>query len=379
MFASLNIQIDVHDPCFGKFITDEFENEPEITVSACRDLEPNIFFLEDAEGNDQFLKKLSTLRQELPKVGIFVISSNSSPDHIVEVMKAGADEYFMKPVSPQKIREAVARVQLKLLDGGKRTAGKAFAFLGSKGGLGTSVLSVNTTSALASRKSGRCALIDLDLQAGDSSVLLDVVPKTTISDVIRNYQRLDAGFLMGVMEKTENGFDLLAAPTSPNECSDVTGEHVRKILWLSRNLYETVIVDCPAMDVDERTLEVLRATNKTFIVTDLSVPAVRNASRLLKHLRQAGIGRAEVVVSRYIKGQAATLDQVEKTLGCRIYWLFPNDFESTMGSINRGTPLMKYDPRSALARSIAEFVQKLLDPAAFPHYRGAKGLLGKAV
>jgi pilus assembly protein CpaE len=379
MFASINILIDVHDPLFGKFITAEFENEPEITVSACSDLDPNILFLDDADGNENFFQKINTLRQELQNVGIFVISSNSSPEHIVKVMKAGADEYFMKPVSPQKIREAVARVQLKLLDGGKKTAGKAFAFLGSKGGLGTSVLSVNTTSALACRKSGRCALIDLDLQAGDSSVMLDLVPKTTISDVIRNYQRLDAGFLMGVMEKTDNGFDLLAAPTLPDECSEMTGEHVRKILQLSRNLYETVIIDCAAMDVDERALEVLRITDKTFIVTDLSVPAVRNASRLLKHLRKAGIARAEVVVSRYIKGQAATLDQVEKTLGCRIFWLFPNDFESTMGSINRGTPLMQYDPRSALARNITEFVQKLQDPVAFPHYRGAKGLLGKAI
>jgi pilus assembly protein CpaE len=379
MLSSINILLDVHDPFFRKIMTEEFQNEPEITVSASRQLEPDIFFLDDAEGNENFLKKLSALRQELPHVGIFVISSNSSPDHIVEVMKAGADEYFMKPASPQKIREAVARVRLKLHDGGKKAAGRSFAFLGSKGGLGTSVLAVNTASALATRKTGRCALIDLNLQAGDSGVMLDLVPKTTISDVIRNYQRLDAGFLMGVMEKTDSGFDLLAAPASPDECSDVTGEHVRKILQLSRNLYGTIIVDCPAMDIDDRALEVLRVTDKAFIVTDLSVPAVRNASRLLKLLRKAGIGRTEVVVNRYIKGQASTLDEVEKTLGCRIYWLFPNDFESTMGSINRGTPLMNYDPRSALARNITEFVQKVQDPAAFPHYRGAKGLLGKAV
>jgi pilus assembly protein CpaE len=151
------------------------------------------------------------------------------------------------------------------------------------------------------------------------------------------------------------------------------------VLQLCRNHYETVIVDCPAMDVDERARGALQFADTIFVVTDLSVPAVRNATRLLKLLRKAGIPRIEVVANRYIKGQAATLDEVEKTLGCRIYWLFPNDFESTMGSINRGTPLMKYDPRSALARNITEFIEKIQDPDSFPQYRGAKGLLGKAV
>ncbi len=380
MLHPLYITLDVHDPFIGKILSEEFDNEPDITIASQPDpVAPNIFFLDDEVESGNIFEKIRDLRVDFPNVGIFVVSSNSSPENIVEIMKAGANEFFMKPINPQKIREAIDRMQLKLLDGGKKTAGRAYAFLGSKGGLGTTILSVNTAAVLAGQKTRRCSLVDLNLQAGDSSVLLDLVPKTTISDVIRNYDRLDAAFLLGVMEKTDDGFHLLAAPTAPDESADVTEEHVGKVLQICRSHYESVVVDCPAMDVDERTLAALRVANTTFIVTDLSVPAVRNASRLLKMLRKAGISRTEVVVNRYLKGQAGTLDEVEKTLGCRIYWLFPNDFESTIESINRGTPLMRYNPRSALARSITEFTQKLQDPAAFPQYRGAKGLLGKAV
>lgn len=339
----------------------------------------DIAFLDDDNELPCILEQISRLRQDCPNTKLFVISSDFSPEHIVETMKAGATEFFLKPVDSTKVREAIHRVQLQMLDGGKTATGKTYAFLGSKGGLGTTVLSVNVTAAMTEQQAGRSSLIDLNLQAGDSSVLLDLVPKTTISDVIRNYNRLDAAFLLGVMEKTDEGFELLAAPASPEESEDVTGEHIGKVLQLCRNHYDSVIVDCPAMDVDERILEALRSADTTFVVTDLSVPAVRNASRLLKLLRKEGIARIEVVVNRYLKGQAATLEEVEKTLGCRIFWLFPNDFESTMESINRGTPLMRYNPRSAFARNIMEFVQKLQDPKAFPQYRGAKGLLGKAV
>jgi pilus assembly protein CpaE len=376
----MHVSIDITNRQHRKILAEEVLSLPGISIVEKSGPAADIIFLDDEPGAGCIFDRIRTLLQDSPKSTLFVISSDSSPEHIVAVMKAGANEYFMTPLHPQKIREAIERVQAQRLSGGeKKNAGKVHAFLGSKGGLGTTVLAVNITAALANGKSGRCSLLDLNLQAGDCSVLLDIMPKATISDVIRNYSRLDAAFLRGVLEKTEVGFDLLAAPNSPEESAAVMSEHIGKVLHLCRSSFETVIVDCPAMEVDDRALEALRATDTTFIVTDLSVPAVRNASRLLKLLRTEGIGRTEVVVNRYLKGQSATLDEVEKTLGCRIFWLFPNDFESTMESINRGTPLMKYDPRSTLARNITEFVQKLQDPKAFPQYRGAKGLLGKAV
>ncbi|MBE0598425.1 MAG: hypothetical protein IH614_14250 [Desulfuromonadales bacterium] len=326
------------------------------------------------------LGKIGSLHQKHPQASIFVISSNPSPDHIVEVMKAGASEFFMHPVNPEKIREAMNRVRLKLVEGGQKTIGRAFAFIGSKGGLGTTVLAVNTAVAMAAaRGAQKTALVDLSLQSGDSSVLLDLVPKTTMADVVHNFSRFDPAFLAGVMEPSDVGVDLLAAPPSPEESAEVTGEQVARVLQACRRLYPLTAVDCPAMTLDERTMEALRGAQMVLVVTDLSVPAVRNAARLLKQLRRHEIPRVEVVVNRFVKGQSGTLEEVEKTLERRVFWLFPNDYETTIAATNRGTPLLKYDPRSPLARSIVEFAQKLQDASAFPNYRGVKGLLGKAI
>ncbi len=129
-------------------------------------------------------------------------------------MKAGASEYFLNPINPQKVKDAINRIKLQVFKGGKDANGATYAFLSSKGGLGATVLSVNVAAALAARKAGRSALIDLCLQSGDSSVLLDLVPKTTIVDIARNFDRLDAALIAGVVEKHDLGIDLLAAPAS---------------------------------------------------------------------------------------------------------------------------------------------------------------------
>ena len=381
MLHSITISVEIRNRGLGKILSEEFLKHPNITiVSPGSTEEPNIFFIDDDSQSGNILSKISTLHRKFAKAQIFVVSSDSSPDHIIEVMKAGASEYFLTPLNPQKIREAVERVQFQS-KGRQEANGAVYAFLSSKGGLGATVLSVNVAAALAAQKMGRTGLIDLCLQSGDSSVLLDLVPKTTIVDIARSFDRLDAALIAGVVEKHDLGIDLIAAPASPEEAAEVNPEHVQRLLQLCRGMYQRIVVDCPSITFDDRMQEVFRAADKTFIITDMSVPAVRNASRLLKIFYRAGFPpkKLEVVANRFAKGQAGTIEDVEKTLGRRLYWLFPNDFENTMASTNRGTPIMKYNPRAPLARSIVEFAQRLVEPAAMPNYRGIKGLLGKAI
>jgi len=85
------------------------------------------------------------------------------------------------------------------------------------------------------------------------------------------------------------------------------------------------------------------------------------------------------VVNRYIKGSAISLDEVEKTLHKKIFWLFPNDFDEIISSINRGIPLVKLRPSSPFSRNILEFAQKLNNPQSSENYRGIRGAFGKAI
>uniref|UniRef100_UPI00272E5D38 AAA family ATPase n=1 Tax=Geoalkalibacter sp. TaxID=3041440 RepID=UPI00272E5D38 len=166
----------------------------------------------------------------------------------------------------------------------------------------------------------------------------------------------------------------------PEDSGSVHGTQVKKVLHLAKSLYDHVVVDCTSMLIDECSLEAFQASDRIFILTDLSVPAVRNAARLNQLMQKLRIApdKVEILVNRFTKG-GTPLQDVESILKKTVFWLFPNDFEDVIGSINAGIPLVKSKPGSPFAKNILEFIDKLQNPAGQPHYRGAKGFLGKAI
>ena len=68
---------------------------------------------------------------------------------------------------------------------------------------------------------------------------------------------------------------------------------------------------------------------------------------------------------------------IEKTLGLKVYWTISNDYDSVMGSINQGVPLI-LEGRSRYAEDIrtlgAEIAGLRADPARSG--RGLPGLTG---
>ena len=339
-----------------------------------------LFIINPQNRSDGLLEKINALRQKLPQTGIFVISSDKSPELIVEVIKAGADEFFANPLNPARLKEAVTKIRERLLSLVPITRGCLYSFISAKGGLGSTVVSVNAAAALAMKNKGSVALLDMSLQSGDSSVYLDTLPQTTIADICKNFHRLDFSFLKTSMLHHSTGLHYLAAPKEPEDSGVVHGAQVKKVLHLAKSLYDHVVVDCTSMLVDECSLEAFKASDRIFLLTELSVPSVRNAVRLNQLMQKLGIPpqKVEVVVNRFIKG-GASLQDVEKSLQKRIFWFFPNDFDDVIVSINEGVPLVKGKPGTPFAKNVFEFVEKLKKPENFTSYRGAKSFLGKAI
>jgi len=343
---------------------------------------PQIILLEDQPDNSDLLRRLISLHHNFPLAAIFVISADCRPEHIVEVMKAGATEYFVTPVQSAILQRAVEKVREQRGRTEGSRLGACYSFISSKGGLGSTSLAVNTAALLAEQKGNTVALCDLCFQAADDSTLLDIVQEKTIIDLCGNFHRLDAHFLKGVLARHATGLNFLPAPNKPEDGEEVRPEHVEKICSLLRETHSGVIIDCPSMTVNDCTVQAFTASDKVFIVIDLSVPAVRNASRLFELIRKLGLPpqKVEFLVNRFIKSTPLSLEAAEKTLGKRVFWIFPNDFENIFSSINRGVPLATFNANAPLSKNLAEFAQRLINPAtAAKDYRGMRGTFGKAI
>lgn len=342
---------------------------------------PDIIILDDDPSLGHLTVRIAALKRFFPKSVIFAISADQHPEAIVEAMKAGAANYLVAPIKHGQLVGAVEDVRATLANAGKLAKGSVFSFISSKGGLGSTVIAVNTAVALATKKHGASALFDMSFQSGDSSVLLDVVPEASMADICRNFHRLDASFLKAAMVRHDSGLELLAAPFRPERCEEIEANHVAKILDLMKKLYDTVIVDCTSMFINDCAFESFKASERTVIITDLSVPAIRNAARLAKLIYELGIDqdKVEFVINRFVKGSTLSIEEAEKSLQKRIYWLFPNDFHDIVTSINKGIPLVQLLPHAPFSENVTQFSDRLLSPEINAHYRGIRGTFGKAI
>ncbi|OEU48323.1 MAG: hypothetical protein BA871_16870 [Desulfuromonadales bacterium C00003096] len=342
---------------------------------------PEIIIIDDNPDVQHLHNRLAYLRESFPTAAYFIVSEIQSPQHIIEAMKAGVAEYLVIPIDHKILHNAVEDIRAKLANAGKIARGSVYSFISSKGGLGASVIAVNTAYSMAQKKETSIALFDFSLQSGDASTMLDVIPETTISDLVKNFHRMDASFLSAAMTKAFKRLDFLAAPTSPDDCQRINGEHTTAIIELGKKLYDHLLIDCSSMQINDCSLSAFNASEKIFVVIDLSVPAIRNAARLCELLEKHRIpsSKIEVIASRFIKGGTLTLAEVEKTLERRVSWLFPNDFKSVISSINKGIPLMKFNPGCPLARNLGSFAEMLTKPQPNEKFRGIRGAFGRAI
>ncbi|WP_432821180.1 AAA family ATPase [Trichloromonas sp.] len=389
MSTEISIHINTSDDTLSRWVIEQAGTLPNVKATQgnwAADMEdtspgPDIMIIAGEGEAGQIFSTLQLLRDNFPATSIILISAVQDPKHIVAVMKSGVSEYLIPPLSAESFKNAIEEIRAKAPAAPSKAQGHLYSFISSKGGLGATVVAVNTAAALAENDKRRIALVDMSLQSGDSSTLLDILPQKTISDLCSNFHRLDSSFLQGAMTRHASGINFLPAPHDPEETMNINAAQIETILGLIRKHYDTTIVDCTSMSINSCSVEVFNASEKVFVLTDLSVPAIRNCSRLIDLIRKRGVTaeKVEIAVTRFIKGKNLTISEIEETLKKRIYWLFPNDFDCAISSINMGVPLVRHQPKTCLAKNIQEFVQKLQHPADSTDYRGVKGLFGKTV
>ncbi len=342
---------------------------------------PDIILIDDIVENNDLLARVQTIKEHFPKVTLFVTSANKDHQNIISVMKAGVSEYLVEPVQEDQLYNAIEEVRAKLANSGLLAHGRIYSFVGAKGGVGSTVLAVNAAASLALDKKNSVALLDMSFQSGDASVLLDIVPQNTIMNICENIGRLDVSFLRGVMSGHSTGINFLPAPVNPEDSEDIVKDHISSILNLSRKLYDHIVLDCGSMHVNDCSVEAFKQSDKVFVVTDMSVPSIRNTVRLCKLIRKFGINleKIEIIINRYIKGGALSLGEIEKNFDKPVYWLVPNDFSEIVSSINRGVPLVKLSSNAPFSKNMLELIRKVQGIQNDPDFRGIKGTFGKNI
>src|SRR4029079_5717743 len=326
-------------------------------------LKPSAAIIALSENSLPALKFIERLAAECPSTALISAAHNGSTDVILQSLRAGAREFLRLPISNEELKTVLSRVsafaetQVQI----PKKKGKMVAVFSSKGGCGTSFLATN----LAASAAARTVLVDLNLQAGDLPLFLGVDPKYSIADMVENREQLDDSLISSFVTPYSSHLSLLAAPKQADSADEIEPQHVFTVLERLRVSYHYVDND-PQHTFDSITLAALDQSDEIVLVLTLDIPAIRSTQRALEIFDRLGYPRKKVrvVVNRWSKQIDLVLREVEKFLGEPVIGFVPSDYQSTVNSINLGTPIVTSDPGSKIAQEIKRIAQKLNDGAA---------------
>ena len=331
-------------------------------ASAIQRNAPNVVFL-GVDDLQKGIKDVQCITLLYPQVSVIACASNKDSEWILALMRAGAVEYLLRPIAQQELKQSLQKVSRFLFTTPVQEipSGRVIAVYNPIGGMGTTTVAVNLAAALAVEGT-KVALVDLNLDAGDVSTFLNVNPTYTLSSVASNVERLDANFMMSVMTRHASGPFVLTEPLEVDEAVCITPEQVQRILEQLRGIFSYVVVDCVG-HLAGCNMAIFSSANQILFTTTLSLPALKNTKRYLGAMAAKGLksDRVKLVINRHTPRADIQIRDAEKVLGVAVYQAIPNEYATVVDAINKGMPVVKLSPKSAVAKAIqglAELVKQ---------------------
>lgn len=341
-------------------------SEPGIAAARISSEAPSValFFPDEEIPIDSMLGVVDALTTSHPEIGS-VLVVEPTPDLFRKAMRSGIRDILDPGASSKAIQEQISE-QLGIADRLRATAsspsgpsGSVVTMLEPKGGSGkTSVLS-NLAVLMAQRFPGEVVAMDLDLQFGDLSDALLLEPRYTLADVAKLPGQVDATTLKAFLTRRQDLF-VLCAPSSPAEADIVTPEIVATVVKLLQQEFTWVLIDTAA-GLIEPSLTVLDHSSDLILLASLDAFSIRNLRKTIEIMDQLGI----VVPARHLVLNRADskvgLDRMEAIyqLEMRKATEVPSS-RLVPTSLNRGEPVVEMQPRSQVARRIADLAEELI-------------------
>ncbi len=232
----------------------------------------------------------------------------------------------------------------------KPSLAKVLTIFSIKGGVGKTIISTNLALALSMKKN-RVIIFDMNFHSGDVSSTLNLNPKLSISDLVDNIDFYSPKDMEKVLTPFNDNLKVLAAPIEPELASSIKPELIRQTVDILKEIADYVVIDCPSYFHDT-VLTALSETDRFYLIATVDLLALKGALITLQTLQLLDYPEDKIrfVLNRSKSKVGLTDQEIERSLGIKIWTEIPSDRSVPM-SINTGSPLLIYFPKSPAARS----------------------------
>ena len=244
---------------------------------------PNLILLDISSSPDRLLDDLAPLADVCdPTTKVVIIGRYNDIQLYRDLIRNGVSEYMVAPVS---IADLIAAISAIFIDPEAEPLGRSIAFIGAKGGVGSSTLAHNVAWGISSLFSSETILADLDLAYGTANIDFDQDPAQGIAEAVFSPDRLDEVFLDRLLTKCTDHLSLLAAPSLLDRTYDFERAAFNPILDILHRTAPVSVLDIPHT-WNDWTRALLADVDEVVICAAPDLANLRNTKNLFDSLRK---------------------------------------------------------------------------------------------
>jgi pilus assembly protein CpaE len=296
-----------------------------------------------------------------------------------ELIRSGISEYVIAPISMADIVSVISSI---FVDPEAEPIGRSIAFVGAKGGVGSSTMAHNVAWAMSSLFKSEVVVADLDLAFGTANINFDQDPAQGMGEAVFSPERIDEVYLDRLLATCAEHLSLLAAPSTLDRVYDFDPEAFTQIIDTAQRSAPLLVLDVPHI-WSGWSKNTLTKADDVVITATPELANLRNAKNMVDMLRKL---RPNDPPPRLILNQAGVPKRPEisvqdfaEPLGIEPMAVIP--FEPLLfgNAANNGRMLGEMDGKSPIVATIAEIAHVLTGRSEIKARRkpGLGGILEK--
>ncbi len=235
------------------------------------------------------------------------------------------------------------------------------AFIGAKGGVGTTTVATNVAALLAEKRKS-VILAEIRPDYGTLAVQLKTNPEKNLSGLM-TYEPPAIAEPLVASHLYTTAFDVrvLFGPQRPDEYGELDAGCMGAVLSQLIPSADYVVVDLPprATAANET---IVKTSTTVFVLAEPEITSVASAAQRLRQLDNWGISSSviNVIVVNRQGTMLLSLREMENRLDHPIAGVAPPATEALSVAVQYGMPLVQYQPQNIMVQNLAELVERII-------------------
>lgn len=316
----------------------------------------------DTSHEEEFTALARLMARIGTKPPVVVVTQGFDESVARRLLQMRVADFLTKPVQAIELVRSCARAAAGPATN-DATDAQITTFLPAVGGAGVTTIAIQTALLLlGANQRGRSStcLVDLDFQHGACADYLDLEPRLDLKEIEPRPERLDRQLLEVMLSHHSSGLAVIAAPNRPAEMRSFDPDMVTRLLDLVSANFDYVVIDMPRTWFSW-TDNVLLGSNRLFVVSEMTVPSLRQAKQLVAAIRER-LGeepQPQVIVNRFEQpmfGSGLTRADIKQALGEDFVAAIPNNYRIVREAIDRGVPLEVVKPGNKITAELKKLI-----------------------